>query len=670
MTLANDLTMLDRAQRLRRTDCALSSARRRRTAVMVAFTALALLAFVLRAYRLDYQELRGDEAATWVYSIRSFAEMLQIYTIDAHPPLYYPLMHLWFPLVGTTEYALRFVPLVFGVLLVVTVAVLGRRLADVRVGLAAGFLAAVNPYEIYFAQDARSYTLATWLGVMSTAVLWRALQTDRWRHWIAYAILTLVLAYTHYYFFLIVVFQAVFVGWVAWGQRRIPWRYIVVGAGAGLAYVPWLMYAWAFLTGYPGNIERPGLLAALVRPLLAFAGGQFLTYPLTWVSGLVFWPLLALGVVALRRHGRRVGSVEESLPAWLLMLLYLGVPLLLVFLVSRFKSIFSERYLVLASPAFLVLVAGGVVWALGRRKLWLTSFVAACAVLFVATGVLALGNYYFDPGFAKSPPWREVADYIRRKSRPSDGLVYTAALPEVIYYNERAARLPTLLIPYDLTVGWEAIVQDLQDAFAAHPRLWLIPIPAADVPLSRLVPPWLDRHSARLDQVFFRNVHIGLYESPVSFRSTMTPQVTRYAEAATPSVPIIQLDGFRFGKEGGNAFAIPAGKKLPLTLVWQAVGPIKTDYTVFVHVVDADGQLWAQWDNPPVGGTYPTSQWSVGESVFDQYMIPLGEQMPRGGYRVLVGLYEPGSGVRLAVLDDDGRAVGDFVRLHQPITVQ
>jgi mannosyltransferase len=637
---------------------------------MAAFTALALLAFALRVYRLDYQELRGDEAATWVYSIRSLAEMLQIYTIDAHPPLYYPLMSLWFPLVGTTEYALRFVPLAFGVLLVVTVARLGRRLADARVGFVVGFLAAVNPYEIYFAQDARSYTLATWLGVMSTAILWRAARTDRWRHWIAYAFLALVLAYTHYYFFLIVIFQALFVGWVAWRQRRFPWRYVVAGTGAGLAYVPWLVYAWGFLTSYPGNIERPGFLEALVRPLLAFAGGQYLTSPLTWVSGLVFWPLLALGVMALLRSGRRAGPADEERPAWLLMLLYLCVPLLLVFVVSRFKSIFSERYLVLASPAFLLLVSAGWMWALGQRRKWLTALMTACAALLVATGVLALGNYYFDPAFAKSPPWREVADYIRRKSRPDDALVYTAALPEVIYYNERAARLPAYLIPYDLTVEWDAVVEDLQDVFAAHPRLWLIPIPAADVPLSNNVPPWLDRHSARLDQVFFRKVHIGLYESPAAFRSTMTSQVTRYADATTPGAPLIQLEGFRVGKEGGNAFAVSAGKKLPLTLVWQAVGRVEKDYTVFVHVVDADGRLWAQWDNPPVGGTYPTGQWSVGESVFDPYTIPLGEQMPPGRYGVLVGLYEPVSGLRLAVVDDHGRVVGDSVHLHQTIMVQ
>jgi hypothetical protein len=355
----------------------------------------------------------------------------------------------------------------------------------------------------------------------------------------------------------------------------------------------------------------------------------------------------------------------------LLTVLYLCVPLLVVFLVSRFKSIFSERYLVLASPAFLLLIAAGIVWALRLRRNWLIGVTVVCTAVFLVTGGVALTNYYFDPAFAKSPPWRDVADYIRRKSRPSDGLVYTAALPEVIYYNERTARLPASLIPYDLNVEWDAVVGDLQDAFAAHPRLWLIPIPAADVPLSNDVQPWLDRHSPRLDQVFFRMLHIGLYEAPDQFRLSMSVQTASYAAPGEGVAPIlIQMEGSRFDKDGTRPFEVAAGGRLPLTLLWRSVTPITSDYTVFVHVVDVDDRLWAQWDNPPVNGTYPTGQWSVGESVFDQYQIPLDAQMPPGEYTVLVGWYDPGSGVRLAVVDDTGRGAGDFVRLNQVVRVR
>ncbi len=628
--------------------------------VLILMAAIVLLAFGLRAYRLDYQELRGDEAATWVYSIRSFAEMLQIYTIDAHPPLYYPLMHLWFPLAGTSEYALRFLPLVNGTVLVALLMALGARWFGWRAAVILGFLTTVSPYQIYFAQDARSYTLATWLGVASTLALWQALKHNRWRDWVLYGVLILVLAYTHYYFFLIVVFQAMFVLWTAWQQRRVPWHYLAVGAATGLAYLPWLVYAWRFLVWYHGNIDSPDFISAMIRPLSAFGGGQFLTPPLNWLNAGVTVLLLAWGGVAAWHVNRR---------GMYLTFLYLFIPILTVFLVSRFKEIFSERYLVLASPGFMLLLAVGTERALRCRRIRLSLPAALLILVFLGCTAYATNNYYHNPAFAKSPPWRDVMNYIRRKSQPGDALIYTAALPEIIYYNERTARLPAYLIPYDVNTTEQGALDALRTTFAHYQRAWLIPIPALDAPVSRLVEPWLERYSPRLDAVFFRAVHIGLYESPEHFLKTMVYQTVNFAEASAPDNLLIRLEGFRFGKGDKLPPTTAPGKKLVLTLVWKAYTPLVTDYTVFTHLIGPDGRMWGQWDNPPVRGTYPTSQWSAGERVFDQYAIPVDAQAPKGDYHMLVGLYEPSSGRRLVVLDESGQVVGDAVPLNQPVII-
>ncbi|MCS7259502.1 MAG: glycosyltransferase family 39 protein [Anaerolineae bacterium] len=622
--------------------------------------AIVLVAFGLRAYRLDYQELRGDEAATWAYSIRSFDEMFHFYKTHAHPPLYYPLMHLWFPLAGTSEYALRFLPLVNGTFLVALLMALGARWFGWCAAVILGLLTTVIPYQIYFAQDARSYTLATWLGAASTLILWQALKQGRWCDWALYGALNLTLAYTHYYFFLIVVFQAVFVLWHTWQRRQMPWRYLAVGAAAGLAYLPWLIYVWEFLMEYSGNIDSPDFISAMIRPLLAFGGGQFLIPPLTWVNAGATTLLLIWGGVAAWHSNRQ---------AALLTLLYLFGPLLTVFFASRSKEIFSERYLVLASPGFLLLLAVGIEHAFRHRDARLRVPVALLTVVFLGCTAYAAYNYYHNPAFAKSPPWRNVMNYIRRKSQPGDALIYTAALPEIIYYNERAARLPAYLIPYDINTTERGARDALQAIFAQHPRAWLIPIPAPDAPVSRLVEPWLERYSPRLDAVFFRAVHIGLYESPERFLKTMIPQVVDFAEASTPQDRLIRLEGFRFGRGDKASPTAKQGKKLMLTLVWKAHTLLSTDYTVFTHLIGPDGQMWGQWDNPPVRGTYPTSRWSVGERVFDQYAIPIDAQAPKGDYYVLVGLYEPTSGRRLVVLDADDQATGDAVRLNQLVTI-
>lgn len=86
---------------------------------------------------------------------------------------------------------------------------------------------------------------------------------------------------------------------------------------------------------------------------------------------------------------------------------------------------------------------------------------------------------------------------------------------------------------------------------------------------------------------------------------------------------------------------------LMLTLVWQVLEPLPADYTLFLHILNADGSLALSGDGQPTEGVYPTSFWEPGELVVDQHMVPLN--LPPGEYDVQAGLYQLGSGQRLPV---------------------
>jgi hypothetical protein len=105
------------------------------------------------------------------------------------------------------------------------------------------------------------------------------------------------------------------------------------------------------------------------------------------------------------------------------------------------------------------------------------------------------------------------------------------------------------------------------------------------------------------------------------------------------------------------------GSLLHVALTWQALAPLAEDYTVFVQVLDANDGIVAQVDSWPVQGTFPTSQWVPGESVEDQYQVPLPVDLPPGQYRVQVGFYLLRTLRRLSVLDDTGTAVDDKLLL-------
>ncbi len=106
--------------------------------------------------------------------------------------------------------------------------------------------------------------------------------------------------------------------------------------------------------------------------------------------------------------------------------------------------------------------------------------------------------------------------------------------------------------------------------------------------------------------------------------------------------------------------ATPASAALDVTLIWQALTALPTNYTVFVHLLDASGQIVAQSDALPRGG-YATDRWVAGEVVSDPHRLTLPENLTPGLYHLAAGMYDPVSGQRLAAAAKNGQALVDGV---------
>ncbi|NKQ36889.1 MAG: hypothetical protein HF973_14920, partial [Chloroflexi bacterium] len=101
------------------------------------------------------------------------------------------------------------------------------------------------------------------------------------------------------------------------------------------------------------------------------------------------------------------------------------------------------------------------------------------------------------------------------------------------------------------------------------------------------------------------------------------------------------------------------GGRFNLDITWLALGEMAEDYTVFLQMVDENDRIVGQVDSWPLQGTYPTSQWTPGETITDPYAIQLDGGMPSGNYRLLIGWYLLSNGRRLPVLNADGLPVND-----------
>jgi hypothetical protein len=113
----------------------------------------------------------------------------------------------------------------------------------------------------------------------------------------------------------------------------------------------------------------------------------------------------------------------------------------------------------------------------------------------------------------------------------------------------------------------------------------------------------------------------------------------------------IRLEGYRWQ-------AGPGANELEVTLRWRAAGHPQGDYQVFVHLLAGD-DLVGQGDGPPLDGRWPTLLWLPGLALDDVHRVPLPADLPAGRYDLLVGLYDPATGVRLPTSTG-----GDAVRLE------
>ncbi len=98
---------------------------------------------------------------------------------------------------------------------------------------------------------------------------------------------------------------------------------------------------------------------------------------------------------------------------------------------------------------------------------------------------------------------------------------------------------------------------------------------------------------------------------------------------------------------------------------WQVLDSAPQDLSLFMHLLDAQGNLITNWDNP-IGrgerGYYSSQVWEVGEYLTDEREFPvnadIAQQWAGGTYSLVIGWYDPVTNTRLP-LSIDGVAAGD-----------
>lgn len=149
------------------------------------------LAFGLRFFRLDAQEVRGDEAASWA-RITQEAGPIELFNrlVDEgqpHPPVHYWVLQAWSRVFGDSEFALRSLSALLSVWVVALTYRVARRLQlSAAVTLGAAAITAVQPYQIWLAQDATNMYQLSLIGVLFATLCLPDLLRGQRRAWVLY----------------------------------------------------------------------------------------------------------------------------------------------------------------------------------------------------------------------------------------------------------------------------------------------------------------------------------------------------------------------------------------------------------------------------------------------------------------------------------------------------
>ena len=207
--------------------------------------------------------------------------------------------------------------------------------------------------------------------------------------------------------------------------------------------------------------------------------------------------------------------------------------------------------------------------------------------------------------------------------------------------------------------------------FPALPSLALLLIYGLSCWVSMLPAAWRKTDDTqRANQIMAALVTAAMLGlSLVALFGYLTPayaQPEQYAaEAMIPNPTNAQFDSFVILRGYDiDPRSAAAGESIDVDLYWEVTGKPPGDYLMFVHLFDELGTMVTQRDTHPGSGTFPSSQWEVGDRFKDTIRLHIPETAYTPAEAILsIGLYAPKEGYRLAVTTPDSPTINDVLEL-------
>jgi uncharacterized membrane protein len=369
------------------------------------------LAFATRLYRLDGQSLWFDEIVIVILARLPWYESLKAALGQGIQltPVFHGIIKLWLA-VGDADWLVRVPPVLFGILAIPLVFKLGQLYFNDKVGLLSAFIFAINPYQVWYGQELKLYTLLPFMAAGAMYGFSCMIQTQGRKGVGILTFFTFIGLPTHYFMVLVSTVQFLYLILTFRRNYRLLRIWVITQLIGIFPLVLW----WLFII-YQQYMSVG--IAWIPNPEWYTPGLTFWNFNLTYTGNLSFLVLLGLGVALI---GLIIGLIRVwDRPKWgLLLTLWLFAPFVIVISLSQGRiSFYVDRYFLIVTPVLTLLMVEGLL-NIRPRSLRL----GAIAVFVAITG-LSLGNIYFERKDYSKEDWRTLAQTLDVQGKPGQTVI-------------------------------------------------------------------------------------------------------------------------------------------------------------------------------------------------------------------------------------------------------
>ena len=313
-----------------------------------------VLASIIYIYKIDLLSLDCDEIFTInIINLPSLQEVVYEGNIrDTHPPLYHVLLFFFVKVFGHTEFVIRLFSSFCGILSVLFIFVLAKKLFSIKEGIISSILLMFNTYVMQINRYARDYALFLLLSILTFLFLVRIIERQQSivnKDTLLYILFSTLNIYTHYFALLLLMSQMLFL-LVFYRKKSIKYL-LFFSVTIFLLYFPWMQF-----------IEKKGVVTYSVNFFKWLDDCVLFNYK--YKSLFIFFLIVPIFVIFYNKIFKKISFklIVENFRYEFFVFFFCIIPLVLVFLIDNILfHCYAERYIVFLIPMYIILISRGII---------------------------------------------------------------------------------------------------------------------------------------------------------------------------------------------------------------------------------------------------------------------------------------------------------------------